>query len=60
MMLMTKKLNERPKMTKNDPQKNPIRKRPKRSPARAARNRGAEESQGEFMARSREAELTMV
>jgi hypothetical protein len=36
---------------KNDPQQNPI-KFPKWSPARAARNRGAESSQGAFITRS--------
>jgi hypothetical protein len=51
-----KNLIERLKIDENWPSAEP-KKKPKWSPERAARNRGAEGSQGAFMTRSREAEL---
>jgi hypothetical protein len=57
MMLMTKKFEEGPKNDEKTTLSGTHKNDQKWSPARAARNHGAEESQGAFMTRSREAEL---
>jgi hypothetical protein len=51
---MAKKLFERPKNGEKSTLSRTLKKPTKWSPARAARNRGAEGSQGAFMTRSRE------
>jgi hypothetical protein len=57
-MLMTIKKVAREPKSRNDPRKSgPKKKATKMEPGWAARNRGAEGSQGAFMTRSRETEL---
>jgi hypothetical protein len=51
---MTKKVDERSKNDEKMTLSRTLKKKQKWSPVRAARNRGAEESQGAFMTRSRE------